>query len=108
MKCRRCKATAVVALPSHNSAFCADCFLEFFSRQVQKGIESHRLMTPEDRVLVALSGGKDSLTLLVLLAELRKYYPKRFELEALTQLESAQSGTYTWLNDPWPWEGAED
>ncbi len=23
---------------------------------------------------------------------------------ALTQLESAQSGTYTWLNDPWPWE----
>ena len=23
---------------------------------------------------------------------------------ALTQLESAQRGTYTWLNDPWPWE----
>lgn len=70
MKCRRCKATAVVALPSHNSAFCADCFLEFFSRQVQKGIESHRLMTPEDRVLVALSGGKDSLALMLVLGQL--------------------------------------
>ena len=70
MKCRRCKATAVVALPSHNSAFCADCFLEFFSRQVQKGIESHRLMTPDDRVLVALSGGKDSLALMLILGRL--------------------------------------
>jgi len=65
MKCRRCKATAVVALPSHNSAFCADCYLDFFSRQVRKGIEAHRLMTHEDRVLVALSGGKDSLALML-------------------------------------------
>ena len=65
MKCRRCKATAVVALPSHNSAFCATCFLDFFSRQVAKGIEAHRLMTKEDKVLVALSGGKDSLALML-------------------------------------------
>ena len=65
MKCRRCKATAVVALPSHNSAFCAACFLDFFSRQVAKGIEAHRLMTKEDKVLVALSGGKDSLALML-------------------------------------------
>ena len=27
---------------------------------------------------------------------------------ALTQLESAQSGTYTWLNDPWPWDYREE
>ena len=65
MKCRRCKATAVVALPSHNSAFCAASFLDFFSRQVAKGIEAHRLMTKEDKVLVALSGGKDSLALML-------------------------------------------
>lgn len=65
MKCRRCKATAVVALPSHNSAFCADCFLDFFSRQVRKGIETCGLMTRDDKVLVALSGGKDSLALML-------------------------------------------
>lgn len=65
MKCRRCKAVAVVALPSHNSAFCAECFLDFFSRQVAKGIEAHQLMTRQDRVLVALSGGKDSLALML-------------------------------------------
>lgn len=70
MKCRRCKATAIIALPSHNSAFCADCFLEFFSRQVQKGIESHQLLTKDDKVLVALSGGKDSLALMLELGRL--------------------------------------
>ena len=37
MKCTRCKATAVVALPSHNAAFCPECFLDFFSKQVDKG-----------------------------------------------------------------------
>lgn len=65
MKCRRCKASAVVALPSHNSAFCAPCFLDFFSRQVARGIESQRLMSKEDKALVALSGGKDSLALML-------------------------------------------
>ena len=64
MKCSRCKDTAVVALPSHHSGFCAACFLEFFTRQVEKGIRRQKLFTFEDRILVALSGGKDSLALM--------------------------------------------
>lgn len=68
MKCKRCQALAAVALPSHHAGFCPDCFREFFSRQVEKGIESHHLFTREDRVLVALSGGKDSLSLMLELA----------------------------------------
>ncbi len=63
MKCKVCKATAVVALRSHHAGFCAECFLKFFSRQVEKGIQGRNLFTKEDRVLVALSGGKDSLAL---------------------------------------------
>jgi len=65
MKCTRCKAPAVVALPSHNAAFCPECFLDFFSKQVDKGIREHGLMTKQDKVLVALSGGKDSLALML-------------------------------------------
>jgi len=65
MKCTRCKAHAVVALPSHNAAFCPECFLDFFSKQVDKGIREHNLMTRQDKVLVALSGGKDSLALML-------------------------------------------
>ncbi len=70
MKCKRCKATAVVALPSHNTGFCAECFLHFFLKQVEKGIKDHKLFTHEDRILVALSGGKDSLALMLALGEL--------------------------------------
>ena len=39
MKCKICKAEAVVALRSHNAAFCPDCYKDFFARQVERGIE---------------------------------------------------------------------
>ncbi len=68
MKCKRCHATAAVALPSHHAGFCPDCFLEFFSRQVDRGITSQKMFTHDDRILVALSGGKDSLSLMLELA----------------------------------------
>ena len=65
MKCKICKAQAVVALRSHNAAFCPDCYLDFFSRQVARGIEGQKLFTRDERILVALSGGKDSLALML-------------------------------------------
>lgn len=52
--------------------------------QLRRCVEDYHMISEGDRIAVGVSGGKDSLTLLVLLAELRKYYPKRFELEALT------------------------
>lgn len=65
MKCKRCNNTAAVALPSHHAGFCPDCYREFFARQVERGIATHQLFTREDRILVALSGGKDSLSLML-------------------------------------------
>lgn len=65
MKCKICKETAVVALRSHNAAFCAECYKDFFARQVERGIESQKLFTREEKILVALSGGKDSLALML-------------------------------------------
>lgn len=44
--------------------------------------EDYHMIEPRDRVGVGVSGGKDSLVLLVLLAELKKYVP--FHLEAIT------------------------
>ncbi|MDO9631472.1 MAG: tRNA(Ile)-lysidine synthetase, partial [Humidesulfovibrio sp.] len=43
MKCRKCKAPAEVALPSHHTAFCRDCFSIYFTRQVEKAIRHHSL-----------------------------------------------------------------
>ena len=51
---------------------------------MRKCIEDYRMIAPGDRVAVGVSGGKDSLTLLVLLAALRDYYPAPFELGALS------------------------
>ena len=65
MKCKICKAEAAVALRSHNTAFCPDCYKDFFSRQVTRAIEGQNLFTHDERVLVALSGGKDSLALML-------------------------------------------
>lgn len=70
MKCKVCKAEAAVSLRSHNAAFCEKCYLEFFRRQLLRGIESRKLFTPAEKVLVALSGGKDSLSLMLELVEL--------------------------------------
>ncbi|HXG05260.1 MAG TPA: ATP-binding protein [Candidatus Binatia bacterium] len=63
MKCRRCGGEAVLELRRHNAAFCAADFLEFFRNQVREAIRRHRMFTREEPVLVAVSGGKDSLAL---------------------------------------------
>lgn len=63
MKCRKCGAPAVLELRRHNAAFCQDDFLEFFRNQVREAIRRYRMLTRDERVLVAVSGGKDSLAL---------------------------------------------
>ena len=63
MKCRKCGGTAALELRRHNAAFCAPDFLDFFRNQVREAIRRHKMFTREERVLVAVSGGKDSLAL---------------------------------------------
>src|SRR5436189_5699736 len=63
MRCRKCGGTAVLELRRHNAAFCAPDFLDFFRNQVREAIRKHRMLEPEEQVLVAVSGGKDSLAL---------------------------------------------
>jgi uncharacterized protein (TIGR00269 family) len=70
VKCRACTRKAVIKLPSHNSAFCPDCFDRFVLSQVGKAIEERSMIDPGDHVLVAVSGGKDSLALWEILMRL--------------------------------------
>ena len=63
MRCRKCPERAILELPRHNIALCKICLTEFVRNQVQRAIKSQRMCTPQDRVLVAVSGGKDSLVL---------------------------------------------
>jgi uncharacterized protein (TIGR00269 family) len=69
-KCRVCRQPAIIDLPRHNANFCAEHFLELCRRQVTKAIEHWGLLERDDKVLVAVSGGKDSLAVWDLLVEL--------------------------------------
>lgn len=70
MKCRTCRGPAIIDLPRHNANFCAEHFLQLCRRQVGKAIDDFEMFSPSDRLLVAVSGGKDSLAVWDLLVDL--------------------------------------
>lgn len=51
---------------------------------LRRAIEDYKMIEPGDKIAIGLSGGKDSLTLLVTMRELQKFYPVKFDLVAIT------------------------
>jgi tRNA-5-methyluridine54 2-sulfurtransferase len=70
VKCRVCREPAVIDVRRHNANFCQEHFLRLCRDQVAKAIEDFEMFGPGDRVLVAVSGGKDSLALWDILLDL--------------------------------------
>lgn len=50
----------------------------------RQAIDDYAMIEEGDRIAIGISGGKDSLTLLYALANLQRFYPKHFELEAIS------------------------
>lgn len=50
----------------------------------RKAVDEYQMIEAGDKIAVGISGGKDSLTLLYALAGLRRFYPKPFDLIAIT------------------------
>ena len=69
MKCRACRQPAVIEIRRHNAGFCEPCFFRHCREQVTRTIEAFDMIKPGERVLVAVSGGKDSLALWDLLLD---------------------------------------
>jgi tRNA(Ile)-lysidine synthase TilS/MesJ len=77
-------------------------------RKVGRAIADYEMIREGDRILLGVSGGKDSLTLLQVLMHLRSYAPVRFELGVITvdpEVEGfdphALTGYYDQLGVPW-------
>jgi len=70
MKCRVCRGPAVIDLRRHNANFCPEHFVAHCEEQVRRAVRHFAMFEPGDRVLVAVSGGKDSLALWDLLVRL--------------------------------------
>ena len=58
--------------------------LNDFSGTVRRAVDDYSMIAEGDRIAVGISGGKDSMLLLAVLHHLQSYYPKHFDLEAIT------------------------
>ncbi len=70
MKCKKCGAKASVNMRQHKLALCKDHFLEWVPEQAERFIKKYDMFTHGDKILVAVSGGKDSLSLWDILVRL--------------------------------------
>lgn len=70
-KCSICGAEAIAYVPYQKRYYCSRHYAEFVEEKVARTIEKYKLIRRGDRVVAAVSGGKDSATLLSTLAVLR-------------------------------------
>jgi len=63
MKCRKCGTSAVINMRQHKLALCGEHYVEWFAGQTERVIEKYKMFSRDERILVAVSGGKDSLSL---------------------------------------------
>jgi tRNA-5-methyluridine54 2-sulfurtransferase len=63
MKCRACGQKAAVNMRQHKLALCKEHFLEWIPEQTERFIKKYGMFTHDEKILVAVSGGKDSLSL---------------------------------------------
>lgn len=68
MKCISCRTDTKIKIVY---PFCEDCFLKHYERKVERVIKRYKLIRKGDRILIAISGGKDSLSCAHVLSRLR-------------------------------------
>ena len=71
VKCSKCERDAVIRVPYAKLNLCKEHYVEYFEKRVLKTIERYKVFRDAKKVLIALSGGKDSLTILHVLTKYR-------------------------------------
>lgn len=82
MKCDRCQNTAVYSRKYSGENLCSECFSNSILRKTARTISKYNMIQNGELVCVAVSGGKDSLALLNVLAKMSKNH--NFRIHAIT------------------------
>lgn len=81
-KCVKCGRSAFYYRPYSGEYLCENCFIRSIKRKVRKTISKYGMFRYGDKIGVAVSGGKDSLTLLKILTEIS--HGKASEIVSIT------------------------
>jgi len=75
-KCSVCGEREAIYFRAYSGErLCKRCFIDSVRRKVRVAISTYKMFEPDDRIGVALSGGKDSLVLLHILSEIEERFP---------------------------------
>ena len=66
---------------------------------VRRAVEDYKMINEGDKIAIGISGGKDSICTLLALADLRRFYPKKFEIEAVTVSLGFKNADYSAINE---------
>jgi uncharacterized protein (TIGR00269 family) len=76
MLCTLCgRYDAVYGRSYSGENLCGRCFCKTVEERVRKTVAKYEMLGPKDRIMVAVSGGKDSVTLLHILAKIERIFP---------------------------------
>ena len=81
--CTRCSNSVVIQRKYSGEELCPQCFEKNIEKTIFKTISKYKMLTTNEKIIVAVSGGKDSISLLYNLNEIQK---KRFQSQPLTAL----------------------
>ncbi len=75
VNCSICGKPAVYINRISGKAYCKKHFLEYFDKKVRRTIRKYKMFGPKEHIVIAVSGGKDSLSLLHYMVKLSKRVP---------------------------------
>jgi len=83
-KCKYCSNSIVIHRRYSGEKLCSSCFEKSIEKAINRTISKYKMLNPHDKIIVALSGGKDSITLLYNLKKNQEKLYRSNPLIALT------------------------